>query len=165
MKKVQHRHKIAIKFFGERQLFSVWNKDSFKNKRRFVKLFMLSKNKKRKLGHAMENSLRPPEPHLSKRFRAHSCIELDIDDPRSLGEKPGRALKKQRSKSDSILQNTTSNDTGSDVCSLEILYKITDIVLIICAVLFIISAITSIILRLYGFPWVDLVNNELRFKP
>ena len=126
---------------------------------------MLSNNKKRKLGHAMENSLRPPKPHQNERSLSYTCIALDIEDPRTLGENPRTTFGKKRSKSVSNLQNHTRNDTRNDDCSLEILYKTTDIVLITCAVVFVISSITSIILWLYGFPWADLVDNERHFKP
>ena len=100
----------------------------------------------------METSLRPPDPHPNKRFRAHSCIALEIEDPRTLGEKSSTTFGKKRSKSVSNLQNHTRNDTRNDVCSLEILYKTTDIVVITCAVVFVISSITSVILWLYGCP-------------
>ena len=134
-------------------------------KKRVVKLFMSLEQRKRNLANVMENSLRPPKPHLNKRLLSRSCSTLEMEDPRTLGENPRKTFGKKRSKFVSNLQNHTRIDTRNDDCSLEILYKTTDIVLIICAVVFIISSITSVILWLYGCPWVDLVKNEIHFKP
>ena len=126
---------------------------------------MSLEQQKGNLNPAMETSLRLPEPNSNGRFRAHSCIALGIEDPDTLERQRCKILGKKRSRSDSSLQNNKTNDTRSESCSLEILYKTTDTVLIICAALFIISSITSVILWLYGIPWVDLVVNKFHFKP
>ena len=132
-----------------------------------VKVLCSKNNRNRNLSPAMENSLRLPEPHLNRSLRASSCITLEIEDPGSLGRQRSITLGRNRSMSDAGLHNNTTNDERSNdnEDKEEILYKTTDIVLIICAAVFIISSITSVFLWLYGCPWVDLVNNEFHFKP
>ena len=128
---------------------------------------MSLEQQKRNLWPIMENTLRHPEPHLNMSFRARSCILLEIDDPGSSRRQRIKTFGRTRSISDSGLPNNTTNDARSNDNrdNEEILYKTTDIVLIICGVVFIISSITSVVLWLYGFPWVDLVNNKFHFKP
>ena len=59
-----------------------------------------------------------------------------------------------------ILDLTQEDDKHSSD-SYEIFYKITDIVLIICAVVFIISAIASITLWISGIILIDFVKDVL----
>ena len=117
-------------------------------KKRVFKLFMSLEQKKRNLTNVMENSIRPPKPHLNKRFRSDTCITLEIEDTRTSGDKPSTTFGKKRWNSGSNLQNHTRNDTRNGGGSLEILYKTTDIVLITCAVVFVVSSIASIIIWL-----------------
>ena len=51
--------------------------------------------------------------------------------------------------------------TASFSTSLELLYKITDVVLVICAVVFIVSAVASIILWVCGLIMIELVKEML----
>ena len=146
--------------------FSVNRRISQKENKR-CQIFMSLEQKEWNLRPVMENSLRLPEPHLNMSFRARSCILLEMDDPGSSRRQRIKTFGRTRSISDSGLPNNTTNNARSNDNKnyLEILYKTTDIVLIICAVVFIISSITSIVLWLYGFTWVDLVNNKFHFKP
>ena len=88
---------------------------------------------------SMENSLQLPQPQI--RPRAHSCndihrVELDI-----------RIIQQNRWVSCADLQH---EDQGNSCCTLKLFYKITDIVLVICAVVFTVSSIASTILWICG---------------
>ena len=71
-------------------------------------------------------------------------------------------IRKLRSASTPNQQLGTRNERKDPFWWLEILYKTTDVVLVICALLFICSSIAAIILWLYGIPWV---NGPVVFKP
>ena len=97
----------------------------------------------------IQNSITLPEPQL--RSRAKTWHTLNVTDLEILS-----MLRKHRRTSvwDLIEEDTTSfNDTY------EVLYKITDIVLVICAVIFVISAIASITLWIAGIILNDFVKS------
>ena len=54
------------------------------------------------------------------------------------------------------LQNVYASNSQNT--SLELLYKITDIVLVICALIFIISSVASIMLWVCGLIWMELLQ-------
>jgi hypothetical protein len=91
----------------------------------------------------MENSLQLPQTHL--KARAHSLNNLSSV---GLGI---RILEKDRWVSFANIQNA---EQAKSCCTLEIFYKITDIVLVICAVLFTVSSIASIVIWIYGLNWI-----------
>ena len=102
----------------------------------------------------MTDLLRPPEHNLSLRICARSFNDVNDGVPGSLCQ-----LRIQRSASHSGLPESdicSSNNTRISSYKLEILYKTTDIVLLICAVLFIISSIASIVLWVYGIHWGEM---------
>ena len=71
-------------------------------------------------------------------------------------------IRKLRSASTPNQQGGPRNERTNSFWWLEILYKTTDVVLVICASIFICSSIASIILWLYGIPWV---NGPMVIKP
>ena len=91
----------------------------------------------------MQNSLRLPDPQL--RGRAMSWSPLNIKDLEI-----SSILQRHRSISVFDFTQDTQVFTTSSSDAYEILYKITDIVLIICAVIFVISAVVSITLWVVG---------------
>jgi hypothetical protein len=94
----------------------------------------------------MENSLRPPEPLLNIRARGNSCPAIDTTGCKNLESfRRKRAMSNGAALGDAIPRPRTS------WFSLELLYTITDIVLVICAAVFIISGVASIGLWIYGF--------------
>ena len=101
----------------------------------------------------MENSLRPQEPYLMRRSRGRSCPAIHSES--TLGH-----LRRHRSRS---VAGTYSLQRSSS--SLELLYTITDIVLMICGAIFIISSVASIVHWMYGLPWGGMEKNRLRDKP
>ena len=106
----------------------------------------------------MENSLRPQEPYLKRRSRGRSCHAIQSESTLGL-------LRRTRSRSAAgVLVNTTYGTQRSS-SSLELLYTITDIVLVICGAVFIISSVASIVLWMYGLPWGGMEKNRLRDKP
>ena len=111
----------------------------------------------------MEKLLIPEEPRLNRRARAKSWTGLDIEDFSSPTIQHNPIFLNRRS-SCLGLQDNTTHDSPREFCPLEIIYKTTDIVLIICALIFIMAAITSVVLWLYGFPWGDLIKKDLPFK-
>ena len=97
----------------------------------------------------MENSICPHQVHhLNRRDGVLSCPRLDLGDSVNLG-----TLSRHVSISDLTLENDTKYDIRRSWFSLELLYKTTDIVLVICGVIFIGSSIASIVLWMYGFSW------------
>ena len=101
----------------------------------------------------IQNSLRLPEPQL--RARAKSWHNLNVRELPLTG-----ILKRRNTQWASILDLTQEDDTHL-FDNYEIFYKITDIVLIICAVVFIISAIASITLWISGIILIDFVKDVL----
>ena len=95
----------------------------------------------------MDNSLKPPHPDLNRRARGRSCPTFNPGDSDTLCN-----FGRDRLMFYSAEQINTTYNTPSSWFSLELLYNITDIVLVICAAVFIISSITSIVLWMYGFP-------------
>ena len=105
----------------------------------------------------MENSLRPQEPYFRRRSRGRSY-------PATQSESTLGLLKRTRSRSAEDVQVNTTYDTQRSSSSLELLYTITDIVLVICGAVFIISSVTSIVLWMYGLHWRGMEKNRLRVK-
>ena len=95
----------------------------------------------------METSSRLLNPLAERRARSH--LVLNVEELETAG-----TLRKWKSVPDSNLNNDIRKSSTSPFWSLELLYKITDVILVICALTFIISSIASIILWLYGLPWV-----------
>jgi hypothetical protein len=87
--------------------------------------------------------------HQLKR-EAHSWHHLDRIDF------DGGTLQEHRWTSFGNLQH--KDTTTSYSTSLELLYEITDVVLVICAVVFIISSVASIMLWVCGLIWMDLLE-------
>ena len=80
----------------------------------------------------------PTDHRLINQTRNHSCPAIDtlhISDP----------VRRRRAISMADVHSTTTHDP-----SLELLFRITDIVLVICAVIFVISSIASIVCWMYG---------------
>ena len=88
---------------------------------------------------------RPPQilKHLP-RNRASLHPALNEEELETSG-----ALRRWRSAVQHLIRNNTSNTTGS-FWSYERLYKITDAVLVICALVFVGSSIASVIIWLYA---------------
>ena len=96
----------------------------------------------------MEDSLRLQEPYSNRRDSVLSCPAFHSADSIRLG-----TLRRQICTSDSEVQNHTTYNRRTSWFPLELLFKTTDIVLVICAAVFIISSIVSITIWMYGFPW------------
>ena len=107
----------------------------------------------------MDNFLRPPQPQLNRRTRGRSCPTINAGESDPLCN-----LERNRLMSYSGEQINTSYNTPSSWFSLELFYKITDIVLVICAAVFIISSITSIVLWMYGFPIWRNSEKQITFQ-
>lgn len=95
----------------------------------------------------MDNSPKLVIP-LSKK-RSHSQILLNVEELENT-----EMYKKCRSLSTSKLQEDTRNHTKMSYWSVKLLYRSTDTILVLCALIFIISSISSIILWMYGLNWV-----------
>ena len=95
----------------------------------------------------METSSRLLNPLAERRACSH--LVLNVEELETEG-----TLRKWKSVPDSNLSNGSRKSNSSSLWSLELLYKITDLILVISALIFIISSIASIILWLYGLPWV-----------
>ena len=97
----------------------------------------------------MAKLLRFPQQELKLGANSwHHLDRVDLD---------VRTLKEHRWTSFGNLQHQDTITSYSST-SLELLYKITDIVLVICAVVFIISSVTSIMLWVCGLIWMDLLE-------
>ena len=96
----------------------------------------------------MQNSLRLPETQF--RGRAKSWHTLNIKDLEI-----SSILQKHRWTS---IWDLVEEDTTSSSDAYEVLYKITDMVLLMCAVVFVISAIASITLWIAGIFLMDFVK-------
>ena len=77
--------------------------------------------------------------------RAYSHLALNVEEFETSG-----TVRRRLSVSTPNLERHASSETPSSFWSLELLYKITDVVLVICAAIFIISSISSIIIWWYG---------------
>ena len=109
----------------------------------------------------MENSQRLQVPYANRRDSVLSCPDFYSADSISFGK-----LRRQISTSDSAVRShTTLSRRRHSIPTpyneqprfpLEILFKTTDIVLMICAAVFVISSIASIAIWMYGFPWGNL---------
>ena len=109
----------------------------------------------------MEDSLRPQEPYSNRRNSVLSCPAFHSADAISLG-----TLRRQISTSDSAVRSHTTYNirihtipasyNEQTTFPLEMLFKTTDIVLVMCSVVFVISSIASIAIWMYGFPWGNL---------
>ena len=104
----------------------------------------------------------PTELLLNVQTRCHSCPSKNRKGCNTL-----ESLRGKRSMSVGVAQTNAKNNSRSSWFSLEILYTITDIVLVICAAIFIISGVTSIVLWIYGFyyGYMDVLEKKkLAFK-
>ena len=105
----------------------------------------------------MENPRRLQIPNLNRRASVLSCPDFDFGDAACPDFDFGDSntfrttLNRQLSISDSNVRNHTTYNTRRPWFSLELLYKTTDTVLVICGVIFIGSSIASIVLWMYGF--------------
>ena len=96
----------------------------------------------------MQNSLRHPETQF--RVRAKSWHTLNIRDLEVSNMLPEHRW--------ASLFDLSGEDMTSSSDAYEVLYRITDIVLIICAVLFVVSAIVSTTLWIAGIILMDFVK-------
>ena len=89
----------------------------------------------------------PTEHRLRNRTRNHSCPAIEtvrISDP----------SRRQKAIYNRAVHNTTTHNS-----SYELLFRITDIVLVICVAVFVISSIASIVcwmyglVKVHGLPW------------
>ena len=93
----------------------------------------------------MEDSLKPPALPLNVLSRSRSYPAINRKGCKTL-----KPLSRKRSNSDGGALFNVKYSSRSSWFSLELLYTITDIVLVICAVVFIVSGVASIVLWIYG---------------
>ena len=104
----------------------------------------------------MDNLLRPPETRVNRRGRSSSSNELNVSDYEL---ELSTSLRRQRSVSYPGEQKNKINNATRPWFSLELLYNITDIVLVLCAFIFIISSIAYLAIWFYGY-WHSGVNSR-----
>ena len=79
--------------------------------------------------------------------RTNSHRDLSVEE----SENPG-TLRRWKSVSNANLEQQAKIKTTNSFWSQELLYKVTDVVLVTCALIFILSSIASIIIWWYGLP-------------
>ena len=99
----------------------------------------------------MENSLRVPEPR-SHRRRVRSTGHLGNS------ERPNTESLRQPT-SEGFSSSYARRETSSSFDYLELLYLITDVVLVLCAVVVIVSCIATLVLFGYGYFQRGETNN------
>ena len=99
----------------------------------------------------MENSIRDPE-FRSHRRRVHSTVHLGTF------ERPRTEILR-RATSEEVPSSYARGDTSSSFDYLELLYRITDVVLVICAGVVIGSCIATLVLFGYGYVQRGATNN------